>query len=186
MKYGEKNVSGIITFSTLGTKAVLKDLGKVMDINPDEVDYLTKLLDNDLDLKNNLNLDKIRNHLSKNNDLDNLYRVALKLEGLKKTTSVNASGIIICNKELDNFVPLVKHNDLYLAGYTMNFLEDIGLLKMDFLALKNLTLISSILNEVNINLNSYKYKRKFRRSMREFGYYIKNRNRKGTRTNSEY
>ena len=152
-KYGEKNVSGIITFSTLGTKAVLKDLGKVMDINPDEVDYLTKLLDNDLDLKNNLNLDKIRNHLSKNNDLDNLYRVALKLEGLKKTTSVNASGIIICNKELDNFVPLVKHNDLYLAGYTMNFLEDIGLLKMDFLALKNLTLISSILNEVNINLN---------------------------------
>ena len=152
-KYGEKNVSGIITFSTLGTKAVLKDLGKVVDINPDEVDYLTKLLDNDLDLKNNLNLDKIKNHLSKNNDLDNLYKVALKLEGLKKTTSVNASGIIICNKELDNFVPLVKHNDLYLAGYTMNFLEDIGLLKMDFLALKNLTLISSILNEVNINLN---------------------------------
>ena len=152
-KYGEKNVSGIITFSTLGTKAVLKDLGKVMDINSDEVDYLTKLLDNDLDLKNNLNLDKIRNHLSKNNDLDNLYKVALKLEGLKKTTSVNASGIIICNKELDNFVPLVKHNDLYLAGYAMNFLEDIGLLKMDFLALKNLTLISSILNEVNINLN---------------------------------
>lgn len=152
-KYGEKNVSGIITFSTLGTKAVLKDVAKVMDIALNEVDYLTKLLDNNLNLENNLKLDKIKNHLSKNNHLNNLYKVALNLEGIKKTTSVNASGIIICNQELDNFVPLVKHNNLYLAGYTMNYLEDIGLLKMDFLALKNLTLISSILNDVDIKLN---------------------------------
>lgn len=152
-KYGEKNVSGIITFSTLGTKAVLKDVAKVMDIASNEVDYLTKLLDSNLNLENNLKLDKIKNHLSKNNHLNNLYKVALKLEGIKKTTSVNASGIIICNQELDNFVPLVKHNDLYLTGYTMNFLEDIGLLKMDFLALKNLTLISSILKDVDIKLN---------------------------------
>jgi len=151
-KYGEKNVAGIITFSTLGTKSVLKDVGKTMDINSGEIDYLIKLLDTNKDLKYNLKLDKIKNHLSKNSELKELYNVCIKLEGIKKTTSVNASGVIICSKELDNFVPLVKHNDLYLSGYTMNYLEDVGLLKMDFLALKNLTTISSILKEININL----------------------------------
>lgn len=151
-KYGEKNVAGIITFSTLGTKSVLKDVGKTMDINPGEIDYLIKLLDTNKDLKYNLKLDKIKNHLSKNSELKELYNVCIKLEGIKKTTSVNASGVIICSKELDNFVPLVKHNDLYLSGYTMNYLEDIGLLKMDFLALKNLTTLDSILKEANINV----------------------------------
>lgn len=151
-KYGEKNVAGIITFATLGIKSVLKDVGKTMDINSSEIDYLIKLLDTNKDLKYNLKLDKIKNHLSKNNELKKLYDICIKLEGIKKLSSVNASGVIICNQELDNFVPLVKHGDLYLSGYTMNYLEDIGLLKMDFLGLKNLITLSSILKEANINL----------------------------------
>lgn len=151
-KYGFKNVAGVITFTTLGSKAVLKDVGRTLDIDVKEIEYLGKLLDSNLNLNENLKLDKIKNHLNKNSELKELYDICLKLEGIKKTTSVNASGIIICSQELDNFIPLERHDNMYLSGYSMNYLEDIGLLKMDFLALKNLSTIASINSEVNINL----------------------------------
>jgi len=153
-KYGKTKVAGIITFVTMGSKQILKDLARTLDISAEEIDYLSKLIDSKSTLKDNLKKDIIKNHLTKNQDLKELYEIGIKLEGLKKTISMHASGIVMSNDDLDNFVPLEKHEEMYITGFSMNYLEELGLLKMDFLSIKNLTIISNIVNEVNINLNT--------------------------------
>lgn len=154
-KYGSKCVSGVITFPTLAAKQVLKDVGRTLDLNLEEVEYLCSMINSKETLSENLSQDRIKNHLNKNSELKELYEIAIKLEGLKKTTSVNASGIVMSDEPLDNYIPLEKHENMYLSGYTMNYLEDVGLLKMDFLALKNLTTISNVVEEIgNVDLNN--------------------------------
>ena len=138
-KYGIHNVAGVITFATLGLKQAIKDLGPLFNIENSDISYLLNNLDN----INNLN-----------NNLKELLNTAKQLEGLKTNLSVNASGIVICKNDLTNYVPLEPHNNMYITGFTMNYLEDVGLLKMDFLALKNLTTISNIINEVKIDINN--------------------------------
>ncbi len=87
-----------------------------------------------------------------------MYNISLKLEGLKKNISTHAAGVVISDKELDEVIPIKYNNELLTTGITMEYLEDLGLLKMDFLALKNLTIIANILDKVgrevldNINL----------------------------------
>ena len=149
-KYGEKNVAGIITFGTLASKQVIRDLGKTLKIEDSSINYLAKMLDSRLNLKQNIEKNaKLKKYLMNDLKLKELYKVALKLEGLKKHTSIHAAGIVICNEELDNIVPIVKNKEgLYSTGYSMEFLEELGLLKMDFLGLKNL----SIINETIMDL----------------------------------
>ena len=142
-KYGEKNVAGVVTFATISIKQAIKELGILLEIDNSDINYLINLVDlNKLDSLDNLK------------ELNKLYQMAKKIEGLKTNLSVNASGIVICKNELDNYVPLERHNDMYLVGHTMNYLEELGLLKMDFLALKNLTTISYIAKEANIDINN--------------------------------
>lgn len=155
-KYGNKKVAGIITFGTLASRQVIRDIGKVMDLDVKELDSFVKLIDSKLNLNDNFKNPIIDNIIKSNKNINELTKIALKLEGIKKNTSVHAAGIVISNKELDEVLPIVKKDDMYLTCYTMNYLEDIGLLKMDFLALKNLTLITSILEDLkhdNININ---------------------------------
>jgi len=155
-KYGLKKVAGIITFGTLASRQVIRDIGKVMDLDQSELDSFVKLIDSKLNLKDNFKNPKIENIIKNNKNINELTKIALKLEGIKKNTSVHAAGIVISNKELDEVLPIVKKDDMYLTCYTMNYLEDIGLLKMDFLALKNLTLITSVIEDLkkdNININ---------------------------------
>ena len=155
-KYGLKKVAGIITFGTLASRQVIRDIGKVMDLDQSELDSFVKLIDSKLNLKDNFKNSKIENIIKNNKNINELTKIALKLEGIKKNTSVHAAGIVISNKELDEVLPIVKKDDMYLTCYTMNYLEDIGLLKMDFLALKNLTLITSVIEDLkkdNINIS---------------------------------
>lgn len=147
-KYGEKKVASIVTFGTLASRQVIRDVSKVMDLNQNEVDSFVKLIDSKLDLKHNLNNPKIKNIIDKSKELKELYQISLKLEGIKRHTSVHAAGIVISNTNLDEVLPIVKHNNMYLTCFTMNYLEDLGLLKMDFLALKNLTLITNTLEYI--------------------------------------
>jgi len=93
----------------------------------------------------------LRRYLEEIKELDNIYKISLKLEGLKRQISVHAAGIIISACNLDSYIPLQKYEDYYLSGYSMEHLEGLGLIKMDFLGLKNLTMIDNILKRINMN-----------------------------------
>lgn len=150
-KYGDKKVAPIITFGTLGSKQVIRDVGKALSIDSKSIDSFAKALDSRLSLYENY--PKIKNFIKENIELKKLYKIALKLEGLKRHTSIHAAGVVMSKENLDEIIPLVYHDNLYITGYSMEYLEDLGLLKMDFLALKNLTLINNVLKEINIKFD---------------------------------
>ena len=150
-KYGSKRVAGIITFNTLGAKQVIRDVARVMNISNYKVDSICKLLTSDLDnsYKNDIGL---RNIVNSSLELQKLYDVALHLEGLPRHVSVHAAGIIMCNKDIDEIVPLYHGQlDMYVSGYSMKYLEDLGLLKMDFLSISNLTMIAELIDKIRTN-----------------------------------
>ncbi len=147
-KYGLKKVAPIITFGTLGSKQVIRDVGKILNIDSKTIDLISKKIDSRLSLKDNYQ--NIKEYLTGNSE--NLYKISLKLEGLKRHTSVHAAGVVMSRCDLDEIIPLYKHDDLYLTGFSMEYLEEIGLLKMDLLALKNLTLLNNCLKELNIEI----------------------------------
>lgn len=155
-KYGEKRVSGIITFGTLAAKQVIRDTSRMLNIPLYKVDALCKFIppmskDKLEDLYNNNQSFKTR--IESDLLLKNMYKIAVKLEGFPRHTSQHAAGIIMSQIDLDEVIPLVKSDDLYLTSYSMEYLEELGLLKMDFLVLKNLTLIDNVLNDIKEQLN---------------------------------
>lgn len=153
-RYGEKSVAPIITFGTLGSKQVIRDIGRAMDLELHIVDGLCKLLDSRLSLKENLNNDKVKNYLDRYDNLDILYKIASKFEGLKRHTSIHAAGVVMSRYALDDIIPLTRnHSRFYVSGYDMKYLEEIGLLKMDFLAIKYLTIIHNIIDDINKKYN---------------------------------
>jgi len=154
-KYGYKKVAGIVAFGTLASKQVIRDVGRSMDISIKTIDYLAKMLDAKMTLRENYKSKPLlKDYIEGNEDIKKLYKVALKLEGLKRHTTIHAAGIVMANKDLDNVIPLLKSSDdRYLTGFSMEHLEELGLLKMDFLALKNLSLISNIIRLIEENEN---------------------------------
>ena len=154
-KYGIKNVAPIITFGTLGSKQVVRDVGRVMDIDLKIIDNICKKLDSNLSLKDNYKQNEdLKKLINLNEETKKLFLVASKFEGIKRHTSIHAAGIVMCQKPLDEIIPLDKsHEDFYITGYDMTYLEEIGLLKMDFLALKNLTIINDCLKDINIDFD---------------------------------
>lgn len=153
-KYGTKRVCPIITFGTLAAKQSIRDVGRCLEIPLKTIDRLCSMIDSKLDLKKNYDSNiKIKNFLSTDKELVNLYRVASRLEGLKRHTSIHAAGIVMSSCDLDEIIPLDNSHDFYTTGYSMEFLEELGLLKMDFLALKNLTLINDVLKEAGISFD---------------------------------
>ena len=153
-KYGEKKVAPIIAFGTLGAKAAIRDVGRCLDIDLRQIDNICKLLDSKLTLKENYsNNKKLQDYLNRKPELFKLYKDAINFEGLKRHTTIHAAGIVIANTDLDNVIPLDFHDSFYTSGYDMTYLEEIGLLKMDFLAIKYLTTIHSIIDLINANHN---------------------------------
>ena len=151
-KYGDKKVAPIITFGTMASKQAVRDVSRVMDINLKDVDMISKKMDSRLSLKENLV--KVREYLY-SDELKEMYKVAMKLEDIKRHTSIHAAGIVMSKIDLDNIIPLDKSHEFYTTSYDMTYLESIGLLKMDFLAIRNLTLIDNILKEIpNLTFDS--------------------------------
>lgn len=150
-KYGEKRVAPIIAFGTLGAKQALRDVGRCMNIDLKQIDSLCKLIDSKKFLKDNYeDNNKLRDLLLRKKELNDVYKISLKFEGLKRHTTIHAAGIIMSSVDLDNVIPLDKsHSTFYTSGYDMTYLEEIGLLKMDFLAIKYLTTIHSIIDSIN-------------------------------------
>ncbi len=154
-KYGSKRVVPIITFGTLGAKQAIRDIAKAMDIDIDSVDILSKLIDSRKTLKENYAENKkIKNLLDRKPSLKECYKIANKFEGLKRHSSIHASGVVMSNVDLDEIIPLDKSHDFYVSGYDHEYLEEIGLLKMDFLAIKYLTTIHNIIDSINNNYNT--------------------------------
>lgn len=146
-KYGLKKVAPIITFGTLGAKQAIRDVSRVMDINLKQVDVLCKKINSRLSLKENLVY--VKNDLDYNPELKEMYKIAIKFEGLKRHTSIHAAGVVMSKYDLDEIIPLDKTHEFYTTAYDMTYLEKIGLLKMDFLVLRNLTLIDNVLKEID-------------------------------------
>ena len=147
-KYGEKKVALIVTFGTLAAKQAIKDVARTLDIDLQKTDNFTKLIDSRLSLKENYQFSKVKRYLEMNPEFKTAYKIALKFEGLKRHTSLHAAGIVMSKYNLDENIPLDKNHGVYATEYDKDYLEELGLLKMDFLGLKNLSLIANILDEI--------------------------------------
>ena len=158
-RYGKDKVAGIMTFGTLKSKLVLRSVGKSLEINNNTLERFLSLIDPKLSLKDNLKNKDVIYYIENNKDLKKIYVISMKLEGLKKHISTHAAGIVISSVALDNIIPIHYNGEEMLTGVTMNYLEDLGLLKMDFLSLRNLSMIANILKLIKntsdeaINLN---------------------------------
>jgi DNA polymerase-3 subunit alpha len=146
-KYGTDRVGQIITFGTLKAKAVLKDVARALDIPFDEANEIAKLVPEDpkMTLAKALEQEPKLAELARQPQYRELFEVAAKLEGKNRHSSYHASGIVIGRTDLTDYVPLYKdpHEETIATQFTMDALEDCGLVKMDFLGLKTLTLIKN-------------------------------------------
>lgn len=151
-KYGGLHVAQIITFGTLAAKAALRDVGRVFGLNPKELDSLSKKIPSKLgiNLKTAIKESELlRMFVNESSTNRSLFETALKLEGLPRHTSTHAAGVVISEKPLVNVIPIqTGHDEVYLTQYSMEHLEEVGLLKMDFLGLRNLSLIENILMSI--------------------------------------
>lgn len=153
-KYGKSHVAQIITYGTFAAKAAIRDAARVFGLSSKELEELSRAIPSKL----GITLDKAYQEstklqkLAENELYQKIFRVARKIEGLPRHTSTHAAGVIISDKPLVEIVPLQEGtNEVYLTQYPMGLLEEIGLLKMDFLGLRNLTLIESILKSIQFN-----------------------------------
>ncbi len=149
-KYGSDKVALITTFTPFGSKMALRDMGRILNIPLYVIDDLTKKI-GDKTLNEAINDIKIKEILASDNKLKKLYSIASKIEGLPRHSSIHAAGVIMSNTRLDDIVPLVYNDNKYLCGYEAKYLEELGLLKMDFLGIKNLTIIDDILKLIKDN-----------------------------------
>ncbi len=153
-KYGRDHVSQIITFGTMSAKSVVRDVGRVLDIPYGEVDKIAKLIPFEV----RMTLDKA---LEENKELELQYEtdentrkiidIAKCLEGMPRNASTHACGVLITKDPVDTYAPLYVNDGNVVAQYTMNLLEELGLLKMDFLGLRTLTVIQDCIDLVKEN-----------------------------------
>ncbi|MDD7761538.1 MAG: DNA polymerase III subunit alpha [Firmicutes bacterium] len=153
-KYGESHVAQIITFGTLAAKAAVRNVGRVLDMSYSEVDKIAKLIPNELDITIDRALEingDLKTRYENDADVKKLIDYSKKIEGHVRHTSTHAAGVVIAKDELVNYTPLTLSQDQLVTQYTMTTLEELGLLKMDFLGLRTLTVIEDSLNAIEAN-----------------------------------
>jgi len=161
-KYGERSVSHIITYGTMGAKSVVRDVARVMGLSYGDGDRLSKLIDpkpNEKEDKRKYGSSILRREFDKNTELretieqsssyQELWRHALALEGLNRNVGIHAAGVVIGDRPLDEHVPLTRGNEgEVVTQYDMGAITEVGLLKMDFLGLRNLTVIQESVGHI--------------------------------------
>ncbi|MES2477249.1 MAG: DNA polymerase III subunit alpha [Verrucomicrobiota bacterium] len=151
-KYGERSVSHIITYGKLGAKSVLRDVCRVMGISYGEGDRIAKLIEAKPDAtlaKEYESKPELRELIESSSTYQELWGYATKLEGLARNVGVHAAGVVIGDRPLDEHVPLTRGNEgEVVTQYDMKAITDVGLLKMDFLGLKNLTVIQEAVTHI--------------------------------------
>jgi DNA polymerase-3 subunit alpha len=157
-KYGKDRVVQIVTFGTMAARAVIRDVGRALDLPYSQVDTVAKMIPTEI----GINIEKA---LNSNSELKNLYNsdeeikylidMSLRLEGLPRHTSMHAAGVVISKAPVVEYVPLSRASDESITTqFTMTTLEELGLLKMDFLGLRTLTVIQNAVRLVNEKLDS--------------------------------
>ena len=149
-KYGKDRVVQIVTFGTLAARGVIRDVGRVMDLPYAQVDTIAKMIPNEL----NITIDKalkmnpeFARVYAQDEQIHHLIDMAKRLEGLPRHTSMHAAGVVISQKDVDEYVPLSRASDgTITTQFTMTTLEELGLLKMDFLGLRTLTVIQNAIH----------------------------------------
>ncbi len=160
-RYGKDQVANIITFGSLQSKGVLRDVGRVLQVPYPVVDRYSKAIP--VIQGANLSLEKfmennaeLENEMSSNPQVKKMFELSLKLEGLHRHASIHAAGVVIGKEALYNMLPLYKDNNLTITQFSLNYIEDAGLVKFDLLGLTALTIISDtvkIVQKSNPNFN---------------------------------
>ena len=158
-KYGKKKVSQIITFGTLQSRNVVRDVGRVLQLPYNQVDSIAKMIPynpaNPISLNDAINNEKKLKELQESDDsISKLLNISLKLEGLYRHASTHAAGIVIGDEDLDEKIPFYIDDEktgLPVTQFSMKYIEDAGLIKFDFLGLKTLTIINKTCDLVNKN-----------------------------------
>ena len=161
-KYGKKKVSQIITFGSLQSRNVVRDVGRVLQLPYNQVDSIAKIIPynpaNPISLSEAIeNEDKLKEMKKDDDSISKLLNISLKLEGLYRHASTHAAGIVIGDEDLDKIIPFYKDDPktgLPVTQFSMKFIEDAGLIKFDFLGLKTLTIINKTCELVNKNKNN--------------------------------
>lgn len=151
-KYGEEKVSQIITFGTMAARAVIRDVGRALDLPYAQADKVAKMIPSEL----GINIEKA---LKINSELRDLYEedeetkylidMSRRLEGLPRHSSTHAAGVVICQEPVMEYVPLNANDGAITTQFTMTTLEELGLLKMDFLGLRTLTVIQNAFKQID-------------------------------------
>ncbi|MCD1146722.1 DNA polymerase III subunit alpha [Peptoniphilus sp. KCTC 25270] len=150
-KYGHDHVAQIVTFGTLGARAAIRDAGRALDIPYGRVDYVAKQIPNEL----NITLERameispsLREEKTKDQEIRNLLEIASKIEGMPRHTSTHAAGVVISQNKITDYVPLTRNGEIISTQFNMIELEELGLLKMDFLGLRTLTVIRDAIDHI--------------------------------------
>ena len=153
-KYGKDRVAQIITFGTMAARAAIRDVGRALNYSYAEVDVIAKMIPMEL----NITIDKalemnpeLKKQYDENERVKNLIDISRSLEGLPRHASTHAAGVVICSAPVDEYVPLARNDDTIVTQFTMTTLEELGLLKMDFLGLRTLTVIRDTIDTVKQN-----------------------------------
>ncbi|KGN03337.1 DNA polymerase III subunit alpha [Clostridium novyi A str. 4570] len=150
-KYGKDNVSQIVTFGTMAPRACIRDVGRAMNYSYAEVDRIAKMIPTVLGITIDKALEmnpELKEAYDSDSRVKELIDVARDLEGLPRHTSTHAAGVVIASQPLVNYVPLSKNEEAIVTQFTMTTLEELGLLKMDFLGLRTLTVIRDAIDLV--------------------------------------
>ncbi|WP_250279005.1 DNA polymerase III subunit alpha [[Clostridium] colinum] len=151
-KYGSSHVSQIITFGTMAARNAIRDVGRALNIPYSDVDKIAKMIP--MELKITISKAMAQNpellyEYNNNETIKHLIDMSLKLEGLPRHASTHAAGVVICDKPVMDYVPLNTNDGVITTQFPMTTLEELGLLKMDFLGLRTLTVIQNAFKEIN-------------------------------------
>ena len=151
-KYGERSVSHIITYGTMGAKSVIRDVARVMGVSYGDADRIAKMIEAKpgVTLKSEWDSKaELRELIEASSTYQELWNYALKLEGINRNVGIHAAGVVIGDRSLDEHVPLTRGNEgEVVTQYDMGAITEVGLLKMDFLGLKNLTVIHEAVGHI--------------------------------------
>ena len=151
-RYGHTHAAQILTYSTFGAKQSLRDVAKVYGFTELEATNISKLINGRKSLNQEYQENnRFRAEILKNDDLRKIYDMAVKIEGFPRQTSIHASGVVLAEDELTNYTPMAPGESLDLTQYEAHAIEDIGLLKIDFLGLRNLSLLEKMRDLVLTN-----------------------------------
>ncbi|HAN09054.1 MAG TPA: DNA polymerase III subunit alpha [Clostridiales bacterium] len=153
-KYGKDRVAQIITFGTMSARSVIRDVGRALNMAYGEVDMIAKMIPFEIKITIDKALEvnsQLKDFYDNDEKIKYLIDMSRKLEGLPRHASTHAAGVVISDKPIDEYIPLAINEDMPMTQFAMGTVEELGLLKMDFLGLRTLTVIQNAISQVKYN-----------------------------------